>query len=91
MNKILKNNVLTGLIVLAFVGMIAVGVSKYDKMPILDDWKHSQKVAKSMEMDSTKEILWAIIPAQTYIEPFTSMKNNIKDSLANYFIENTNY
>jgi len=52
-----KNNVLAGLIVLAFVGLVAVSCSKYDKMSILGEWEIDLKAAKNMAVDSARESL----------------------------------
>jgi len=57
MNKEVKNNVLARLVVLVFVGMIAVSCSKYDKMSILGEWTIDLKEALSLKVDSAKESL----------------------------------
>ena len=69
MNKEVKNNVLARLVVLVFVGMIAVSCSKYDKMSILGEWTIDLKEALSLKVDSAKEsLLFESGSAQTYTE-----------------------
>jgi hypothetical protein len=69
MNKRLNNNVLAGLVVLAFVGMVAASCGKYDKMDILGEWTIDLKAAKNMQVDSAKESLFFNSGAgQTYKE-----------------------
>ena len=53
----MKNNVLAGVIVLAFVGMVAVSCGKYDKMSILGEWEIDLKEAKNLKVDSARESL----------------------------------
>ena len=57
MNKRVKNNVLAGLIVLAFMGMATVGCNKYDKMSILGEWTIDLKKAKGLNVEIAKETL----------------------------------
>jgi len=52
-----KNNVLAGLVVLVFVGLIAVACGKYDKISILGEWDIDLKAAQSLKVDSAKESL----------------------------------
>jgi len=57
MDKRRKNNVLAGLVVFAFVGMVAVACGKYDKMSIQGDWEIDLKAAKNLKVDSASELL----------------------------------
>jgi len=57
MNKEVKNNVLAGLVVLAFVGMVVVSCGKYDKMSILGEWEIDLKAAQTLKVDSATEKL----------------------------------
>ena len=69
MSKRLKNNVLAGAVVLAFVGMVAVSCNKYDKMSILGEWEIDLKAAKNLAVDSAKESLLFISGSdQKYVE-----------------------
>ena len=93
MNKREKKNVLAGLIVLAFVGVLVISFDKYDNVPesvptVAKEWKGNSELTGSVE-DYFEKV--QLIPtSQFYTEPFAASKNGIKDSLANYFTENIN-
>ncbi|MDR1878865.1 MAG: hypothetical protein LBQ64_04805 [Bacteroidales bacterium] len=59
MNRKTKtNNVRAGLIALGFMGILAVGCNKYDKMSIVGTWDIDLKAAQNLQVDSSKETLY---------------------------------
>jgi len=71
MNKVLKNNVLAGIVVLAFMGMAAVSCGKYDKMSILGEWTIDLKEAQNLKVDSAKgSLLFESGSKQAYTESY---------------------
>ena len=81
MSKRKKNNVLAGLVVLAFVGMIVVGINKNDNMPNFDNRENSLTVVGSAKMDTT-EVLWVVVPRDKktyYIDPSIFLEEGVSD------------
>ena len=119
MDKKRKNNVLAGLIVLAFVGLFVVDFNKADSELVYAPEVVSGTVINS-ELTGTAEDYFQkvqVVPLrdapQFYTEPFAASKDgindsltdcrfgriiqlrilkpDIRDSLTDYFTENTNY
>jgi hypothetical protein len=77
--KTTKNNVAASIVILGFMGLLAAGCNKYDKMSIVGTWEIDLKAAKHLAVDSSKETLYLNSGAEhTYTQHYMERNTNLK-------------